>query len=134
MGDYYPPQVMITNPYTKMSALKSGLMYGTILGLFVVAVWWVWATTVYKWSISRIGGLMAAKYSALNQKLLTDNEDSYLSQENIVVAVDRTHATGTMVLTNNKTDQVLNREDVRYTLTTDPTECGQFSITKCILV
>ena len=117
-----------------MTRVLRGILIGVVIAGILIAYWWYWAMTTYKWSLSRLGSLMLSKYQV--QHISELNEDVYFNYADVVLAPDKSHATCKIQKKNKVSQAVITSNDVSYKIVTDADpnpDCGPTDMT-CIFV
>lgn len=142
---YGQPGPFIPGP-TKKERVLTGVLYGVILGLIVICIWWYWAYNTYRWSADRLSGMILSKYEA---KYIRDNtknaKDPVTAQANLLkgkyfkitgTVVDRINmsVTANAELRDKNTQKILSSTSVSYKLYLLDTDCTAFSVTNCLVV
>jgi hypothetical protein len=91
--------------------MDSGISYGVLIAGVIIAWWYYWAITVYKYSDARLSGMILTKYQSIpaHADLLTD--DLTFAVKNIVISQDKSSVSANVLL-QNKTSGVVKSQDL----------------------
>ena len=79
--DYSDYPMQLNQQPEQKSPIWKGIKYGVLVGLFIVAVWFIWAVVVYRWSVARVSSIITEKYMFDNQDAL--GNDYLVSIDNV---------------------------------------------------
>jgi hypothetical protein len=114
-GEYDPPPAW-SGPESKTARAITGAGYGLVVGLLLCLIWVIWANFVYRWSASRVSGLILTKYKRLNP----DRPDgSFVRVGGITIAKDRKSALIDIELRNESPNTLISRVQQNWEIKSD---------------